>query len=205
VGGFVTNRMVRSDFFDKGVLKYYLIMDKSINKKIILYISMSIDGFIAKKNGSVDFLDPYNESGDDCGYKEFYDSVGTIVMGNTTYKQFGGTKEFKQYYKGKPIFVFSRKNKDKNGNINFVSGDVKEFIEKLDIKDSKNIWLLGGASIANEFLKNDLIDEFIITIIPILLGDGISLFKSRLDEKKLKLVEVKNFNMGVVQVHYKKI
>jgi len=66
----------------------------------------------------------------------------------------------------------------------------------------KNIWLLGGASIANEFLKNDLIDEFIITIIPILLGDGISLFKGGLLEKKLKLVKVKDFNMGVTQLHY---
>jgi len=179
-------------------------MDKSINKKIILYISMSLDGFIAKKNGSVDFLDPYNESGDDYGYKEFYDSVGTIVMGNNTYEQFGNTKEFKEYYKGKPIFVFSKSAKGKDGNVAFVSGDVKEFIEKLDIKDGKNIWLLGGASIANEFLKNDLIDEFIITIIPVLLGDGISLFKDGLHEKKLKLIKVKDFNMGVVQVHYSK-
>jgi len=176
----------------------------SYNKKIILYISMSVDGFIAKENGSVDFLDPYNESGDDYGYKEFYDSVGTIVMGNNTYKQFGGTKEFEEYYKGKPIFVFSRETKGEKGNITFVSGDVREFVENLDPKNDKNIWLLGGASMVNEFLKQNLIDELIITIIPVLLGDGISLFKDGLDEKKLKLVEVKNFNMGVVQVHYEK-
>ena len=163
---------------------------------------MSVDGFIAKKNGSVDFLDPYNESGEGYGYKEFYDSIGTIVMGNTTYKQFGGTKEFKEYYKDKPIFIFSRKTKGVKENITFVRGDVKEFVNKLDLKDNKNIWLLGGASIVNEFLAQNLIDEFIITTIPVLLGDGISLFKGGLDEKKLKLVEAKNFNMDVVQLHY---
>lgn len=163
---------------------------------------MSLDGFIAKKNGSVVFLDQYNESGEDYGYKEFYDSIGTIVMGNNTYKQFGNTKEFKEYYKGKPIFVFSRSAKGKDGNVTFVSGDVREFVKKLNPKNNKNIWLLGGASIVNEFLKNNLIEEFIITIIPVLLGDGISLFRGGLHEEKLKLIDVKDFNMGVVQLHY---
>jgi len=176
-----------------------------MKSKTILYISMSIDGFIAKKDGSVDFLNPYNEGGDDYGYKEFYDSVGTIVMGNNTYKQFGNTKEFKEYYEGKPIFVFSRSAKGKDGYVTFVSRDVKEFVENLETKDNKHIWLLGGASIVNEFLKDNLIDEFIITTIPVLLGDGVPLFKGGSHEESLKLIDVKNFKKGVVQLHYSKI
>lgn len=170
-----------------------------MGKKVILYIAMSLDGFIARKNGSVDFLDLYNESGEDFGYNEFYKSIGTIVMGNTTYKQVGASKEFEEYYKDKSIFVFSRKTKDDKKNITFVNENVKEFVKTI----KNDTWMLGGASIFNEFLKNNLVDEFIITIIPILLGEGIPLFKEYGVEKKLILVNTKSYSSGVVQVHYK--
>ena len=173
-----------------------------MSKKIILYIATSLDGFIAKKDGSVAFLDSYNNTEEDYGYNKFYASIDTIIMGNTTYKQFGHTKEFEDFYKGKPIFVFSRNPKDKIKNITFTNEEVKEFCKKL----TGNVWMLGGASIFNEFLRNNLIDEFIITIIPILLGNGIPLFKKQDKDikTKLKLLNVKSYNAGVVQVHYKK-
>ena len=170
--------------------------------KIILYIASSLDGYIARENGSVDFLDAFNDSGDDYGYKEFYDSVGTIIMGGSTYSEFGGSEKFKEYYKGKPIFVFSRKNSGKNETVTFVNEDVKEFVNKLDLIDSKNIWMLGGASILDEFLKNDLVDELIITVMPVLLGKGISLFRKGHVDKKLKLLNVKTHALDVVQMHY---
>jgi len=171
-----------------------------MDKKVILYIAISLDGFIARKNGSVDFLDKYNKEGMDYGYKEFYASIGTIVMGNNTYEQFGDTKEFEEYYKSKPIFVFSRKPKDKKKNITFVNEDVKEFVNNL----KNNAWLLGGASIFDEFLKKDLVDEFIITFIPVLLGEGIPLFKGEGIKKNLKLLNVKSYGLGVVQMHYER-
>lgn len=171
-------------------------------RKIILYIATSLDGYIARENGSVDFLDVYNESGDDYGYKEFYDSIDTIIMGGTTYGQFGSSKKFKSFYMGKPIFVFSRKNSGKNENVTFVNENVKEFVNTLNPTTSKNIWMLGGASILDEFLKNDLVDEFIITVMPVLLGKGISLFKKGHVERKLKLLNVKTHDLGVVQLHY---
>jgi dihydrofolate reductase len=175
-------------------------------KKVILYIATSLDGFIAKKDGSIDFLDPGNKSvddsginvGDNYGYNEFYASIGAIVMGNTTYKQVGDTKEFEEYYKGKPVFVFSRKPKAKKNNVTFVNEDVKEFVKKLN----SNTWLVGGADIAKEFLKHNLIDEFIITIIPIVLGEGIPLFAKGCGEHKLKLLNTKSYDSGVVQLHY---
>ena len=175
-----------------------------MKNKIILYIAMSQDGFIARKNGSVDFLDKYNKSGDDYGYKEFYDSIGTIIMGNTTYKQFGHTKEFKSYYKDKPIYVFSKTNHKNKDNITFVNCDALEFIKNLKPKNNKNIWLLGGASIIDEFSKHDLIDEHIITVIPITLGEGIPLFKKDEHHKKLKLTDIKKYNIGVIQLRHKK-
>ena len=161
---------------------------------------MSLDGFIARKDGSVDFLEKYEKGKEDYGYKKFYDSIGTIIMGNTTYKQFGHTPEFDKYYENKPIFVFSRKPKDKKKNITFV----KENVKKLSKKLKGNVWMLGGASIFNEFLKHDLIDEFIITVMPVILGEGISLFDKKNFEKSLKLLDVKKYDLGVVQLRYKR-
>jgi len=164
-------------------------------KKIILYIATSVDGFIARKNGSVDWLTQYGDSEEDYGYKEFLDSIGTIILGNTTYK------EFKAPYENKKCFVFSRKNTGKENNIIYVNSNVKEFIEGLSDEDGK-IWLVGGANIVKEFLKNNLIDEFIITIIPIVLGEGIPLFLNGYGEHKLKLLNTKSYDSGVIQVHY---
>ena len=162
--------------------------------KIILYIATSVDGFIARKNGSVDWLLEFGNSEEDYGYKEFLDSVGTVVLGNTTYK------EFKAPYENKKCFVFSRKNKGKRENITYVNTGVREFVETLS--DDENIWLVGGANIAKEFLKNNLIDEIIVTIIPIMLGEGIPLFYKNNGEHKLKLLDTKSFDSGVVQLHY---
>ena len=163
-------------------------------KKIILYVATSVDGFIARKNGSVDWLNPYNNLGEDFGYKEFLDSVETVILGNTTYR------EFKAPYENKKCYVFSRKNTGKENNITYVNTDVKEFTDGLS--ENENIWLVGGADIAKEFLKNNLIDKFIITIIPIVLGEGIPLFAKGCEEHKLKLLNIKSYDSGVVQLHY---
>jgi len=163
-------------------------------KKIILYVATSVDGFIARKNGSVDWLTQYNNSGEDFGYKKFLDSVETVILGNATYR------EFKAPYENKKCYVFSRKNTGKENNITYVNTDVKEFTDGLS--ENENIWLVGGADIAKEFLKNNLIDEFIITIIPIVLGEGIPLFAKGCGEHKLKLLNTKSYDSGVVQLHY---
>ncbi|MFQ5440053.1 MAG: dihydrofolate reductase family protein [Nitrosopumilaceae archaeon] len=163
-------------------------------KKIILYIAVSLDGFIAKKNGSVDWLSEFSNKGEDYGYKKFLDSVDTVLLGNTTYK------EFKAPYENKKCFVFSRENSGKIDNITYVNTDVKDFVKGLN--NDQNIWLVGGADIAKEFLKNSLIDEFIITVIPVLLGEGISLFGGDFVYHKLKLQKVKSYDSGVVQLNY---
>ncbi|MFZ3384709.1 MAG: dihydrofolate reductase family protein [Candidatus Methanoperedens sp.] len=169
--------------------------------KIILYIATSLDGFIARKDGSIDWLSPYENGQEDYGYKDFLKTVGIVIMGNTTYKQVLTFGEFP--YRGKDCFVFTRnKENRKDENVTFVSKNAKDFVSQLS--ESKNIWLVGGASIIDEFLKFDLIDEFIITIIPILLGEGIPLFNGRSNETKLKLIDVKKFDPGLVQLYYKR-
>jgi len=164
-----------------------------MSQKIILNIATSLDGFIARKNGSVDWLPEINNS-EDYGMKEFMDSIGTVILGNTTYTQFGAN------YQNKKCFVFSRKNTGKKDNIAYVNTDVKDFLNGLS--NDENIWLVGGAEIVKEFLKNNLIDEYIITVIPTVLGEGIPLFAEGCGEHKLKLQNIKTFDSGVVQLSY---
>jgi dihydrofolate reductase len=169
-----------------------------VKRKTILYIATSLDGFIARKDGSVDWLDKFMSPKEDYGYKEFLDSITTVLMGNSTYKQILSFGEFP--YKTKKCYVFSRKA-NSDDNVTFVKCDVKEFLDKL--KSDKNVWLVGGANLINQFLQDNLIDEFIITIIPTFLGSGIPLFIENNIESQLKLLKMKSYDSGVVQLHYK--
>src|SRR3989338_2537630 len=172
-----------------------------MDRKIILYIATSLDGFIAKEDGNIDWLTKYENSGEDYGFKEMYDRIGTMLVGGTTYRQ------IEDAYKGKEAYVFTKpkpKPKQKADNIHFVSGDVKEIVNNLKLGNNKNIWLVGGADLVNQFLSADLIDEYVITIIPTLLGKGISLFQGKNPESNLKLLNVKHYDSGLVQLHYAK-
>lgn len=171
-----------------------------MNRKIILYIAISLDGFIARKNGDIDWLTKYQNEKEDYGFENFYENVDIVIVGGKTYRQ------VKEAYNKKEVYVFSRKSpKQKIGNINFVKGDVKKLIDKIKLKDGKNIWLVGGADLTNQFRKDNLIDEYIITFIPTLLGEGISLFSGKNYENNLKLLGVKNYSNGLVQMHYSKL
>jgi dihydrofolate reductase len=175
-----------------------------MNPNIILYIASSIDGFIARKDGSVDWLSSYEQNQEDVGYEDFYKTIGIIIMGHTTYKQILTFGNFP--YKEKKCYVFTKdKHIKEDENVTFVSTYPEIFIEHLKRTETENIWLVGGASIVAEFLKNDLIDEFIITLVPIFLGEGIPFFKEYHPEKQLKLVNIKSFNSGLVQLRYERI
>ena len=166
--------------------------------KIKLYIATTIDGFIADKDGSVKFLDKLSDCGDDFGYKKFFDPIGGIIMGHTTYKQFAGEADYSKVYEGKPIYVFSRKERKPDKSVIIVNENIREFSKKL----KKDTWLVGGAQIIGEFLKYDLVDEMILTIVPELLGEGISLFGSSSTPMNLSLRSTNTYDMGVVELHY---
>jgi dihydrofolate reductase len=141
-----------------------------VKKSIILYIAMSLDGFIAKKDGNLDWLIKYDDNSEDYGFKALYDSIETVLIVSTTYFQIEGV------YEGKEVYVFSNSKQEvTGGNVHFVCGDVVDVLKDLK-PDSGGIWLVGGADLINQFVKDDLIDEYIITVIPTVLGSGISLF-----------------------------
>jgi len=143
--------------------------------KIIFYVAMSSDGFIADKNGGIDWLPTEPDKNDEHGYEALLARISTIVMGRKSYEQIVGFGEWA--WKEKTTYVFSFDPLlSVHESIVFVNGDVKSFIEQLrKEKPNEDIWLLGGAELAASFAKEGLIDECIITVIPVLLKEGIFL------------------------------
>lgn len=172
-------------------------------RKIIVYIATSADGYIARRNGAVDWLDRPRLKGD-YGMGEFYRSIDTILWGRKTAGfatemggKFGG---FDQKVKN---YIFSRRPPRKPvAGAEFVKEPIPEFAKRLRSLAGKNIWMMGGAGIIASFLDAGAIDEFIIHIIPTLIGEGIPLIAPRHRTVPLKLVSCRSFSDGVVRLHY---
>jgi dihydrofolate reductase len=173
-------------------------------RKVFLYIAMSIDGYIATKDGDLSFLSIVEQANEDYGYAEFIKTIDTVILGRKTYDKvlsFG----IPFPHADKKTFVITRTTKPKEGNITFYSGDLKELVVNLKKEEGKNIFVDGGAEVVNELMKQNLIDEYVLSIIPVFLGDGILLFKNGRPQTKMELVNSKQFEKGLVQLHYRKI
>ncbi|HRZ98399.1 MAG TPA: dihydrofolate reductase family protein [Paludibacter sp.] len=176
----------------------------TLNRKVILYIAMSLDGYIAKLNDDLSFLSIVEQEGQDYGYDEFIKTVDTVIVGRKTYeKVLSMGVEFP--YADKDAYIITRTPRPNNGSIKFYTGDLKTLVNKLKSENGKNIFCDGGAEIVNEMLRNDLIDEYIISVIPILVGNGTKLFNDGRPEQKLELLSTKQFDKGLTQLHYKRV
>ncbi len=174
-------------------------------RKLSLFIATSLDGYIAKPNDDLSFLKLVEKEGEDYGYVNFTNTIDTIILGRKTYdyvlKEIGAS----HYDNGKRnVFVITRTDKPSIGKTTFYSGDLTKLVQRLKSENGKNIYCDGGAEIVNELMKNDLIDEYIISIIPILVGNGTKLFKDGRPEQNIELVNTKTFDTGLIQVHYKR-
>lgn len=172
------------------------------DRKVILYIATSLDGYIAKPNDDLSFLSIVEKEGEDYGYADFIKSVDTVILGRKTYDWImAHVPEF--VHADKNTFVITRTERSSIGKTNFYNDSLKALITKLKNEPGKNIFIDGGAEIVNELLKENLIDEFIISIMPILVGNGTRLFNDGRPEQILELVSVKHFDKGLTQLHYK--
>ena len=162
---------------------------------------MSLDGFIADKDDSIDFLSTVERSGKDYGYADFIKTIDTVIIGRKTYDKVL-SMGIEYPHRDKTVYIISRSEKPSKGKSSYYIGNVKELILNLKSEPGKNIYCDGGAEIANLLLKDYLIDECIISIIPTLLGSGIRLFNSERPHQALKLIDSKQFESGLVQVHY---
>jgi dihydrofolate reductase len=174
-------------------------------RTLSLYIATSLDGYIAKPNDDLSFLKLVEKEGEDYGYAKFIATIDTIILGRKTYdwvlKEIGSS----HYDNGdRNVYVITRTQKPSVGKTTFYTGNLTELVKQLKSKEGKNIYCDGGAEIVNELLKSDLIDEFIISVIPVLLGNGTRLFKDNRPEQVLELISSKSFETGLTQLHYKR-
>lgn len=174
-------------------------------RKLSLFIATSLDGYIAKPNDDLSFLKLVEKEGEDYGYKEFTDTIDTLIIGRKTYdyvlKEIGPSF----YDNGqRDVYVITRTPRPTIGRTRFYTGNLADLVAQLKSENGKNIYCDGGADVINELLKNDLIDELIISIVPVLLGNGTRLFKDERPEQLLAFVEAKTFDTGLVQLHYKR-
>lgn len=176
----------------------------NMSRKLILYIATSLDGYIAQPNDDLSFLSIVEQEGQDYGYADFVKTVDTVIVGRKTYDKVIAMG-FEFPHADKDAYIITRTPKKSSGSVYFYTEDLKLLVEKLKSENGKNIYCDGGAEIVNELLKADLIDEFIISVIPILVGNGTKLFNDGRPEMKLELVSVKSFDKGLIQMHYKRI
>lgn len=175
-------------------------------RKLSLFIATSLDGYIAKPNDDLSFLNIVEKEGEDYGYKEFTDTIDVIILGRKTYDYVLKAIGDSYYDNGKrDVYVITRTPKQKVGRTTFYTGNVNDLVHQLKSEKGKNIYCDGGAEIINELLQCDVIDEFIISVIPILLGNGIRLFKDGRPEQELTFIKAKTYDTGLVQLHYKRI
>ena len=172
--------------------------------QVILYIATSLDGFIAKPDGNIDWLTsvPNPDTGD-YGYAALLDRIGTLIMGRKTYEEVLGF-DMEWPYKGYDVYVVTT---DKNLEIKSPStypltDNLREFVTRLKRNNPKDIWLVGGGQLVTAFINQGLLDKMIISIVPKIIGGGIPLFPVGTLETEWKLVNTQAFSTGLVNLTY---
>lgn len=172
----------------------------SEKRNLVLFIASSLDGYIATKDDSLEWL--FNVEGEgDNGYSEFYETVDTILLGKRTYDWIMEQDSEEFPYKNKQCYVFTRSSIEDTEDVKFINEDVTKFVNKLKSEQGKNIWIAGGGELLHSFIKENLVDELIVTIAPTILGNGIPLFREGDYQLDLTLKRTKNYNQ-FVELHY---
>ena len=171
-----------------------------------VYIAESLDGFIATPDGGIEWLlDTPNADGSDYGYDDFLSGIDALVMGRNSFEK---VLTFDEWPYAKPLFVLSNSldtvPRIAGAKIDIVSGDIKRVVERLAEIGYRNLYIDGG-KVVQSFLKEDLIDEMIITRIPILIGDGIPLFGKLSVVRKFRHIKTEILGDSLVKSHYIRI
>lgn len=172
--------------------------------EVILYIAASQDGYIADRDGKLDFLPDIPEEGYDFGYKAMYESVDAIIMGRATYDYIAGySKDNGWPYAGKKSYVYAHESHPAADHVEFVNEDPDVLLRRIQAGGAKRVWLMGGGQIIRMFLEKDLIDVFDLFYVPVLLGGGVPLFPPGFPQTSLKLVRT-DTRGGMVELLYRR-
>lgn len=169
--------------------------------KITAYIATSIDGYIARKDGSLDWLDRVGGFEDDYGFHALLDSVDAVILGRKTYEIASSVAEAEWPYKGKRVVVLSSSLQSVKKEAELFSGNVTQLVSQLHAEGIKHIWIDGGVTIC-QFLDAEMVDHITLSVIPILLGTGVPLFNSAGKELSCHLVSSQSYPSGLVQLRY---
>ena len=174
-------------------------------RKVTLFIAMSLDGYIADKDGGVDWLNGQEENGENTDtYSEFIKTIDTIIMGWNTYHQVITELSPEEWvYPEQVSFVITHREIPSTERIRFTSEAPCDLVKRLREEEGNGIWICGGASIVRQLMETDLIDTLHISVIPTLLGDGVRLFGPLEKEQKLRLVKTQSYN-GITDMVYEK-
>ncbi|MVO98196.1 dihydrofolate reductase family protein [Paenibacillus lutrae] len=179
-----------------------------MQRKIILDLAVTLDGFIEGKQGEVDWCIMDAEM----GFINFLNQIDTILYGRKSYDLWGqftpeiehadSEKELWELVHSKEKYVFSRTQKGTDHAATFINDHILEEVNRLKSKPGKDIWLYGGASLITTFIHLGLVDEFRLSVHPVVLGEGKPLFVDIKHRLNLKMVNTRTFSSGVVQLIY---
>ncbi len=170
-------------------------------RQVILFIAMSLDGYIATADGDIRFLSVVDAPGEDYGYGEFIRGIDTVIMGRKTYEKvlsFG--IEFP--HRDLACYVLSRTRTGRDAHVTFFGGEIEQLIGELRATDGGDIFIDGGAETVHGLLTRGFIDQFVISVIPVLLGDGIRLFGDGRPGTALTLRQCRTWPSGLAQLWY---
>lgn len=179
------------------------------SRNVILDLAVTLDGFIEGKNGEIDWciMDPEME------FTHFLNQIDTILYGRKSYDLWGkyipatdapdDEKEMWELVHSKQKYVFSRKTKGTDNKAIFVNENISEEVTKLKNSSGKDIWFYGGSSLITTFIDLGLVDEFRLSVHPVVLGEGKPLFRDVKQRLNLNLMDTKTFSSGVVQLIYR--
>ena len=174
-------------------------------RKVTLFIAMSLDGCIADPRGGIDWLGGESPDGNDMvSYEEFIRDVDTVVMGAKTYRQLATELSPGEWvYPDLTSYVVTHSPLPDTHNIRFTDEDPCRLVERLKAEKGKDIWICGGAQLAGQLIRADLIDLYYLNVMPTILGGGIRLFDGLEEEHKLKLVKTRSYN-GITDLVYER-
>ncbi len=165
-----------------------------------VFIATSLDGYIARADGRIDYLSIVERAGEHYGYRAFIDSIDTLVIGRSTYELALGFEPWP--YAGKRCIVLTRSEREAKHGEEFFSGEPRALVERLHAEGAQRAYVDGGAVI-QQFLAARLIDDLTISVLPILLGEGIRLFGDTQGDVLLDLVGSERYESGLVQLTYR--